>query len=74
MREDRWFTRPLGGQRALTGHALLPQVLQRQADGVVLHGAGDDVGQGPVHWAGMPACVPVGGMDFVEVLHHGLDY
>ena len=40
----------------------------------MLHGAGDDVGQGPVHRVGMPARVPVGGVDFVEVLHHGLDY
>ena len=28
----------------------------------MLHGAGDDVGQGPIHGAGMPTRVPVGGV------------
>ena len=50
---------------SLTGHLLLHQVLQGQADGVVFHGAGDEVGHGPV-----PLCAA----GVLEVLHHGMDY
>ena len=48
---------------SLTGHVLLHQVLQGQTDGVVLHGAGDNVGR-----------IPLRAVDFVEMRHHRVDH
>lgn len=65
----------LGGQLgwSLTGHVLLRQVLQGQTDGVVFHGAGDEVGHGPLRRAVALSRAPLRGVDFVEVFHHRMD-
>uniref|UniRef100_A0A480HB23 Selenocysteine lyase isoform X1 n=1 Tax=Sus scrofa TaxID=9823 RepID=A0A480HB23_PIG len=47
------------GDKGDLGLSFLHQVLQGQADGVVLHGAGDEVGQGPRHGARMLGRVPL---------------
>lgn len=64
----------LQSRQALTGHLLLHQVLQRQADGVVLHSAGDDMGRGPLRWARLLGCVPPGGVDGLELPHHRVNH
>lgn len=71
----QWGT-PAGAQPGwpLTGDVFFHQVLQGQPDGVVLHGAGDEVRCGPRRRAVTLSRISLQGVGFVEMFHRRMDH